>query len=105
MSGEDTHPIPKYDHFQSYKNKIKFRNAVNGIRATLRSVSIAHTQPAVPKMGKGGATLARPLDIHNSHRNSSVRTRGSATLYRGMRRERMLDKSLQDKTSKRQKLT
>ena len=76
---------------QSQKsNKIEFRHAVNGIlflvtclfewnhiqvvktlgkvlfetakTGNSRSVSIAHTQPAAPKLERGGATLARALD-------------------------------------------
>ena len=77
---------------QSQKsNKIEFRHAVNGIlflvtslfewyhiqvlqtlgkilfeaakTGTSRSVSIAHTQPAASKLERGGATLARALDM------------------------------------------
>ena len=52
----------EWNHIKVVKTleKVLFETAKTG---NSRSVSIAHTQPAAPKLERGGATLARALDV------------------------------------------
>ena len=53
--------IPILDLKMATLGKVLFETAKTGNSG---SVSIAHTQPAAPKLERGGATLARALDIY-----------------------------------------